>query len=604
MSRYYRNLHEFVEALDAAGELLRVRAPVSSHLEITEVTDIMSKAPGGGKALLFENVEGSEFPVLTNQFGSERRMAMALGAESIEGIADRVRELLEIAPPVSMTEKMAMIPKALEVSRFLPRKVRGGACQEVVMEAEEVDLSRLPVLHCWPEDGGRFITLPLVFTKGLSDGRRNVGMYRMQVFDANTTGMHWHIHKDGRHHFNEYVREGKRMEVAVAVGTDPATTYAATAPMPRGMDEMLLAGFIRRRPVEMVRCRTVDIEVPAEAEFVLEGYVIPGETRLEGPFGDHTGYYSLADQYPVFHVTAVTHRKDAIYSATVVGRPPMEDCYLAKTTERLFLPPLRMLMPEIVDHWMPWEGVFHNIVVVAIQKEYPHQARKVMSGLWGSSQMSFAKMIVVIDRPELLRSPDLLDHLLRTIDLSSDVLISEGVLDVLDHSSPSPLYGGKLGIDATRRMEGEPDRSPSRFAPMHDVAIGKIVAGLDGIIGARVVGPSSNIPVILLNVSKEGIGSKELIGRLLSSELRAMGVMIMFDRDIDLADDSLVLWKAFNNVDPRADIVLGEGIVVDATRKGPGDGFTRDWPGDIVMDDDVRQRIRSRAKELGIEQFL
>jgi 4-hydroxy-3-polyprenylbenzoate decarboxylase len=322
-------------------------------------------------------------------------------------------------PPVTLMDKIKLLPELLSMSRFLPRVRKGVApCQEVILTGDEVDLTKLPVLFCWPGDGGPFITLPVVFTRSLSDGKRNAGMYRMQIFDKRTTGMHWHIHKDGAHHYHEYKKAGKRMEVAVAVGTDPAVTYAATAPLPRGVDEMLLAGFIRRKPVEMVKCVTVDLEVPANAEFILEGYVDPDELRIEGPFGDHTGYYSLKGEYPVFHVTAITHRKNPIYSATIVGKPPMEDCYMALATERLFLPMIKTILPEIKDYMLPWEGVFHNIAVVAIDKEFPHHAGKVMNGLWGSGQMSFAKMLVIIDDEALLKEGKLLmEYLLNTVDL-------------------------------------------------------------------------------------------------------------------------------------------------------------------------------------------
>ncbi|HPX91900.1 MAG TPA: menaquinone biosynthesis decarboxylase, partial [Spirochaetota bacterium] len=367
MKKNYKDLHEFISHLEMEGQLLRIKDPVSNILEITEITDRMSKMPGGGKALLFENVKGYNFPVITNQFGSIRRINMALGSSSLDELAGRLHSIINMKPPVTLMDKIKLLPELLSMSRFLPRVRKGVApCQEVILTGDEVDLTKLPVLFCWPGDGGPFITLPVVFTRSLSDGKRNAGMYRMQIFDKRTTGMHWHIHKDGAHHYHEYKKAGKRMEVAVAVGTDPAVTYAATAPLPRGVDEMLLAGFIRRKPVEMVKCVTVDLEVPANAEFILEGYVDPDELKVEGPFGDHTGYYSLKGEYPVFHVTAITHKKKAIYSATIVGKPPMEDCYMALATERLFLQMIKTILPEIKDYMLPWEGVFHNIAVVAI----------------------------------------------------------------------------------------------------------------------------------------------------------------------------------------------------------------------------------------------
>ena len=453
----YKNLGEFIARLETEGELVRIDARVSPVLEITEITDRMSKAPGGGKALFFKNVEGSAFPVITNAFGSHRRIALALGSNP-DALAGRLAEILKQTPPQSMREKMSFIPKAIAWANFLPRtrKIKAPPCQEIILKGDEVDLMKIPILHCWPKDGGRFITLPVVFTKGLHDGKRNVGMYRMQVYDEKTTGMHWHIHKDGRHHYHEYQRAGQRMEVAVAIGTDPAVTYAATAPVPGAIDEMTFAGFLRDEAVEMVQCKTVVLQVPADAEFVLEGYVDLGESRREGPFGDHTGYYSLADDYPVLHLTALTHRRDAVYSTTIVGQAPMEDTYLGKATERLFLPLLRITLPELIDMDLPKEGGFHNCVLVSIDKRYPLHARKVIHALWGTGQMQFAKCIVVVDS-----GVDVHDYaqvawrVFNNVDWQRDVTVVEGPLDVLDHSSPHPLRGGKIGIDATTKWPEE-----------------------------------------------------------------------------------------------------------------------------------------------------
>jgi 4-hydroxy-3-polyprenylbenzoate decarboxylase len=601
---HYRNLGEFISRLEAEGELIRVQGEVSPHLEITEITDRMSKSRNGGKALLFEKVAGSEFPVLTNAFGSGRRMAMALGCTSLEELETKIEGLLDTRPPEGLLGKMGMLPELMSLSKSFPRtrKTSRAPCQEVVLTGEDVDLDRLPVLHCWPQDGGRFVTLPVVFTKDIEGRSRNAGMYRMQIFDKKTTGMHWHIHKDGRHNFNAYQKAGKRMPVAVAIGTDPAVTYAATAPMPQGMDEMILAGFIRGSPVEMVRCKTIDMEVPAESEFILEGYVDPEEKRVEGPFGDHTGYYSLQGEYPVFHVTAITHRSRPVYSATVVGRPPMEDCYMAKATERIFLPPLKKLLPEIRDYWLPWEGVFHNIVVVAIDKEYPMQSRKVMSALWGNNQMSFAKMILVIDDPELLRNPSLL---LRTVqqnlDLAHDIVLTEGTLDVLDHSAPHPLFGGKLGLDATERVEGESARTPPEKRQLTEDDVRAAINGLKVDFPFRPVGLDTRNPAVLVGVKKNGIATARVWNALRPVASSLGCIMVLYD-DIDLKDDSLVLWKAFNNVDPLRDIELaGTGAIIDATRKGPADGHAREWPDEIEMSKDVKDRIEQRKNEFGLD---
>jgi 4-hydroxy-3-polyprenylbenzoate decarboxylase len=603
----YRNLGEFIAALETRGELVRVRTPVSSYLEITEITDRMCKSPGGGKALLFEDVEGSAFPVLTNAFGSANRIALALG-DAPDSLADRMKGIIQQSPPRSLRDKLKFIPKALAYSRYLPRTRRFGTppCQEVVLTGEEVDLNALPILHCWPDDGGRFVTLPVVFTKGLHDGKRNAGMYRMQVYDRNTTGMHWHIHKDGSHHFHEYRKAGKRMEVAVAVGTDPAVTYAASAPMPRGLDEMMLAGFIRQKPVAMQKGVTVDIEVPCEAEFVIEGYVDPEETRIEGPFGDHTGYYSLEDAYPVFHVTAITHRRNPVYSATVVGRPPMEDCYLALATERLFLPMLQTTVPEIRDYWMPWEGVFHNIVVVAIDKLYPGQASKIMSGLWGMGQMSFSKALVIVDRADLLTDgAALLGHILDTMDPATDLTVTQGVLDVLDHSAPRPLFGAKIGLDATDRIGSEGPRN-ARKSTRHlseEELIDRLRDRDPGFTNLRMAFAERANPLVLINIRKDDQKNSEHYVEALArdQEVVSAGICVLYDDGVDLDDDSLLSWKAFNNIDPARDLVTTpKGLILDATRKGPEDGHDRPWPEDIFMTEEIRKRVDAKAAEIGL----
>jgi 4-hydroxy-3-polyprenylbenzoate decarboxylase len=591
----YKNLQEFLNRLDKAGELKHIRHEVSTFLEISKLTDGESKSPNGGAGLLFENVKNSEFPVATNLFGSPKRICMALGVNRLDELGERIRAYIELDPPKSIKEMLGMLPLAIGLTRFFPRTFKGKTppCQEVVHTGDAVDLSKLPVLHCWPADAGPFITLPLVFTRSLESGRQNLGMYRMQVFDRNTTGMHWHIHKDGSHYLNEYRRANRRMPVSVAIGADPATIYAATAPMPRGIDEILLAGFIRQKPVLMTRCVTNDLKVPAEAEFVLEGYVDPGELRWEGPFGDHTGYYSLADDYPVFHVTAVTHRKKPIYSTTLVGPPPMEDCYLAKATERLCLPLLQTVMPEVIDYWLPWEGVFHNIVIVSIDKEYPGHAQKIMSGLWGQGQMSFCKIIVVVDRD--VRPEDTLtltDLLLNRFDIATDTMQTKGVLDVLDHSSPFVNFGAKLGIDLTRRFPGEPKRRTSPLPPLPENAINlsAVQSLVNEVVNCRYLfsnHPGNRAPInriLAVSVAKDPTKSSREIGNRLSAIplLSAFNVIIIFDKNIDLANGGILLWKVFNNVDPDRDIILrGRQVVIDACKKGSADGHDRPWPEDL-----------------------
>ncbi len=478
------NLRQLVTLLDAAGELHRITTPIHPALEMSEIADRAVK--GGGPALLFENPIGSDIPVLMNAFASWKRVSLMLGGRSIEEVADEIRALVKIAPPKGLAEALTTGRKALGLLSAAPRMVRGPApCQEVTMDPP--DLTTLPILQCWPQDGGRYITLPLVFSKDPRTGRRNCGMYRVQVFDATTTAMHWQIHKVGARHFGDVEAPGatvqprraglapplggiagefeppegmkrppERMEIAIALGGDPLTVYSATAPMPEDLDEMLLSGFLRRKPVRMVKCRTVDVEVPAESDFVLEGYVTPYERRTEGPFGDHTGFYSLADEYPVFRVTAITHRRQPIYLTTLVGRPPMEDGWLGKMTERLFLPLLQMQLPELVEMNLPVDGIFHNFVIVSIKKRFPGHAYKVMNALWGLGQMALAKCIVVLDHDaDVQNLHEVLWRVGNHIDPQRDVLLTQGPADVLDHASRELGFGGKMGIDATRKWPNE-----------------------------------------------------------------------------------------------------------------------------------------------------
>lgn len=454
----FYDLREFINALESRGMLKRIKTPVDCNLEITEITDRVSKMEGKKNvALLFENVKGYDMPVLMNAFGSMERLALAFGVNDIEEIPNELREILRL-PYISLQNKMDLIhiiPTAKRAINF-PKYVKKAPCQEVVI-TENPTLDKFPILKCWPQDGGPFITLPLVFTRNPKTGKRNVGMYRLQKYDGQTTGMHWHLHKDGASNYRAYQEMGKdKIEVAVAIGTDPIITYAATAPLPRDIDEMVFAGFLRKKSVEMVKCKTVDVEVPACSEIVLEGYVNIGETRREGPFGDHTGYYSLADDYPVFHITCITHRKNPIYSATIVGKPPMEDCFLAKATERIFLPLLQQTLPEIRDINFPLEGVFHDCVMVSIKKTYPQQAKKVMHAIWGMGQMMFTKMIIVVDEHvDVQKEKEVWWRVFNNIDAKHDIVMVEGPLDALDHSSPMAKWGTKIGIDATKTWPEE-----------------------------------------------------------------------------------------------------------------------------------------------------
>jgi 4-hydroxy-3-polyprenylbenzoate decarboxylase len=454
----FTDLRDFVAFLERKGELRRIKTPVDSELEITEIADRVVKM--GGPALLFENVTGYDMPVLINMFGTRQRMAWGLGVDNLDDVVERIEGLLQLmhGPPQGIINKLRTLGQIVHLGSFQPKTVSSAPCQEIVLNGDEVDLFQLPVLKCWPMDAGRFITLPLVITRDPETGVQNYGTYRMQVYDRNTTGMHWQTHKVGTRHYRISGERGEdRLPVAVALGADPATIWTGSAPLPPDMDEMIVAGFLREDGVDLVKGKTVDLMIPAQAEIVLEGYVVPGEERAEGPFGDHTGYYSMTDLYPVFHVTCLTRRRDPIYPATIVGRPPMEDYWMGKVTERLFLPALKLVLPEIVDINMPAEGVFHNLVIVSIKKEFPGHARKVMNGLWGLGLMSLAKTIVVVDHFVDVQNPsEVVWRVTNNIDPAQDLVINQGPIDDLDHASPTPKFGSKVGIDATQKgpLEG------------------------------------------------------------------------------------------------------------------------------------------------------
>jgi 4-hydroxy-3-polyprenylbenzoate decarboxylase len=493
----FDSFRDFVNALDRAGELKRIASPVATELEITELADREMKSPGGGKALLFEQptVNGvvSPFPVAINTLGSHRRMAMSLGVNSMDEAAAELGALMQPRPPTGFREAIKLLGQAFELRHTKPKIVKSGACQEVIHKFDAPPsrkepwpkaadivgqasrlspsseneirnrrdacptLANLPILKCWPLDGGRFITLPCVVTRDPDTGARNVGMYRIQIYDDRTTGMHWQLQKVAARHGRRYYEKGGRMPVSIFIGGDPALTFAATAPLPDGLDEFLLAGYLRKKSVELVKCQTNDLEVPAHADFVIEGYIDPVEPlREEGPFGDHTGYYTLPEPYPVFHVTALTHRRGAVYPATIVGVPPMEDFYIGSASAKLFLPVLKLNFPEIVDLALPAEGVFHNLVFVSIKKTYPMQAYKIMHGLWGMGQMMFSKYIVVVDAGvDVHNTSEVLFHLTANTDPQRDSIFTKGPSDVLDHATSEIAIGSKLGMDATKKLPGE-----------------------------------------------------------------------------------------------------------------------------------------------------
>jgi 4-hydroxy-3-polyprenylbenzoate decarboxylase len=457
----YQNLREFVARLEREQQLKRIRVPIDVDLEITEITDRVSKA--GGPALLFEkpcsaqNNTEYRLPLLINTFGTRQRLEMALEVNSVEDIARRIEDLLEMRPPEGLLDKVRLLPRLADLGSIFPKRVKDGPVKEVI-EPQDFSLARLPIMKCWPQDGGRFITFPMVITRSPKNGRRNVGCYRMQVFDERTTGMHWQIHKGGAEHFRWLERQGKgrRMEVAVALGADPATMLSAILPLPEDLDEFIFAGFLRQEPVELVKCETSDLEVPAQAEIVLEGYVDLDDLRREGPFGDHTGFYSLEDQFPAFHLTCVTHRKNPIYVSTLVGPPPMEDYWMGYAVERIFLPLMRKQLPEVVDMHMPAEGVFHNLMIVAIRKSYPGHARKVMNAIWGLPGAMFTKCLVVVDDDvDVHNLREVVWKAFNHIDPERDIQFVLGPVDQLEHASRLPNFGSKMGVDATRKWPGE-----------------------------------------------------------------------------------------------------------------------------------------------------
>ncbi|MGC9994169.1 MAG: menaquinone biosynthesis decarboxylase [Terriglobia bacterium] len=457
----YKDLHEFVKLLERERELKRISLPADVDLEMTEITDRVSKA--GGPALLFEKPRsaknGTEFamPLLINMLGSKRRMELALGVDSLEDVARRIEDLLDMKPPEGFLDKVRLLPKLSELGSFFPKSVRSGAAQEVV-ETDSASLESLPIMKCWPQDGGNFITFPLVITRSPKNGRRNVGCYRMQIYDSQTTGMHWQIHKGGAEHFRWLERRGKgrRLEVAVALGADPVTMLSGVLPLPEDLDEFLFAGFLRQEPVELVKCHSVDLEVPADSEIVLEGYVDLDDIRVEGPFGDHTGYYSLEDKFPAFHLTCLTRRRDPIYVSTIVGPPPMEDYWMGYAVERIFLPLFRKQMPEVVDMHLPPEGLFHNLLIVAIRKSYPGHARKVMNAIWGLPGAMFSKCIVVVDHDvDVHNLREVAWKAFNHIDPERDIQFTLGPVDQLEHASRLPSFGSKMGVDATTKWPSE-----------------------------------------------------------------------------------------------------------------------------------------------------
>ncbi len=608
----YRNLQQFIEILEQNNELVRIKEYVNPDLEISEITDRISKSDFN-KALLFENT-GFDFPVLINSMGNKRRMELALGVNDLDDISKDIESLFKtlMSPKDNILEKLAMLPKLGQIASWMPKVKSGkGECQEVILM--NPDMTKLPVLKCWPQDGGRFITLPVVNTKDPISGIRNTGMYRMQVFDKDLTAMHWHKHKVSARHFNEYKKLGKKMPVAVVLGGDPAYTYAATAPLPDNVDEYMLAGFLRKKKVELVKCITQpEMEVPADADFVIEGYVDPQEDFIwEGPFGDHTGYYSLADWYPKFHVTCITHRKNAVYPATIVGIPPQEDAWIGKATERIFLAPIKMTMiPEIVDMELPMEGVFHNLTIVKIKKDFAGQALKVMNAMWGAGQMMFNKMLVVVDGDvDIHDYAAVAKYVSENCNPASDVYFSQGPMDVLDHSCSKMGFGGKMCIDGTKKFEEEISYlEMNQFRNLGIEILKQRVSEYEDIKSCNFNLVNEKISVAILGIEKTRKNHiKELASKIaLLDELKNIKTFIFVDANIDITFIADVLWRACNNADARRDIFIdAEKLIIDGTTKTKAlDNFDRDWPNILIHDDATIKAIDEKWSKLGLGEFI
>ncbi|MGB8191480.1 MAG: menaquinone biosynthesis decarboxylase [Chitinophagaceae bacterium] len=621
----YKSLQHFLDELEKAGELVRIKTYVNPHLEMAEITDRVSKTPGGGKALLFEQT-GYDFPVLMNAYGSEKRMCMALGVEHLDDISKEIEGLFKMLskPKENILDKLRLLPKLGQFASWMPKVKSGrGECQAVVMPQPQ--LSKLPIITCWPKDGGPFVTLPVIHTKDPNTGARNVGMYRMQVFGETLTGMHWHKHKVSARHFNEYKKLGKRMPVAVALGGDPAYAYSATAPLPENVDEYMLAGFIRKKKVELVKCITQpELEVPADSDFVIEGYVDPNDELIwEGPFGDHTGYYSLPDWYPRFHVTCITHKRNPVYPATIVGIPPQEDAWLGKATERIFLAPMKMTMvPEIVDMDMPVEGVFHNLTIAQIHKEYAGQGQKVMNAMWGAGQMMFNKILVLAD--EGVRITDykaLAQYVFKNINPLSDVVFSQGPMDVLDHSCSKLGFGGKMCIDGTKKFDEETDEqfflNPGRAGD--ELTEQLLMQQFPEITAVNVSLLEQQIPCLIISVRKNKTGHVRQLHQSLTdmSSLEPVKIILYVEHTVDAHDIAISLWRFCNNLDPKRDHIpvqrpsqlepdkIFACLGLDGTRKTKEhDNFRRDWPNIIVADDKTIASVDEKWSELGLGSFI
>jgi len=630
----YKNLQEFINVLEKENELVRIKEYIDPKLEMAEITDRISKSKDGGNALLFENT-GYDFPVLMNAYGSEKRMCLALGVKDLNDTAKEIENLFQLlsSPKENILDKLRLLPKLGQFASWMPKVLNGrGECQQVIMK--EPDITKLPVITCWPKDGGPFVTLPIIHTKDPNNHSRNVGMYRMQIFGPKLTGMHWHKHKVSAKHFSEYKKLNQRMPIAVALGGDPVYAYAATAPLPENVDEYMLAGFLRKKKVELVKCISQpDVEVPADADFIIEGYVDPNDELIwEGPFGDHTGYYSLPDWYPKFHITAITHKKNPVYPATIVGIPPQEDAWLGKATERIFLAPIKMtLVPEIIDMEMPVEGVFHNLVIAKIEKDYAGQAQKVMNAMWGAGQMMFNKILVVTaSKSETFKLSDygtLAKDVFKNLNPSTDIYFSQGPMDVLDHSCSKMGFGGKMCIDGTFKFDEEKDDQFSSMLPRYlqnsSDELKNIFPEIKAINSSLI---EQGIPCLIISVEK----NKKHHVRTLHAAICEMRIiegikMILYvEHTVNPNDLPVALWRFCNNLDPKRDHFIIKKSVLPRDRQAsenPGeyvacigfdgtlktkqfDDFYRDWPNIIIADDKTIASVDEKWERLGLGEFI
>ena len=595
----YNSLQEFIEVLEKNNELIRIKEFVDPKLEITEITDRISKSKNGGKALLFENT-GTDFPILINGFGSLKRMQLSIGVTDLEDIGREMEVLFKelTGPKQNLISKLKLLPQLGKIASWMPKQISSkGICQEVIHK--NPDLNILPILQTWPNDGGKFVTLPMVNTIDPHTNIRNLGMYRLQILDKNSTGMHWHKHKVGARHYQEYKKLGQKMPIAVTLGGDPTYTYSATAPLPDNIDEYMLAGFIRKQKVELVKCITNNIYVPKDVDFVIEGYVDTSEDFIwEGPFGDHTGFYSLADWYPKFHVTCITHKKNAIYPTTIVGIPPMEDAYIGKATERIFLTPIKMTMlPEVLDMNLPFAGVAHNITIIKIDKSFSGQAQKVMSALWGAGQMMFNKNMIIVDKNINVHNyEEVLETIYTNVNPKSDILFNKGPLDVLDHSSSKFSFGSKMGIDATKKFTEElvttvknnhiEENTFSNYVNINKTYI--------------------KLGLLVISVKKIEFNFSNWVENNSDKIISNIKFVIFIDNNVDIKNFFNIVWTASNHTEPQRDsIIKNNTIFIDGTRKTQEkDGFERDWPNPVIMDTETIDKIDKKWNQLEIGEFI